>query len=179
MIYSVANDTVQGAVNADKLGSEIIAADCVINFKGIEIQGDVLSILCDEAEDPSGLDAVIHAHVAVTLDDNKTRKKIAIDTRSQEIIRDGFTFDGHKFSLSANAQINWVGIVVFQAGLSWPLGLTTDDDYEYDLTLVNLPAFVGAALTVVNTVIASGRALKIECNDAADQAALDAVVDNR
>ena len=83
------------------------------------------------------------------------------------------------FSLSLEAQNNWMGLVLFQSMLSWPIGLTTNDDQEYSLELANLNAFVGTGVNTVKSHIASGRALKLAVNAATDKAGVDAVEDNR
>lgn len=177
--YSISQDIASGTFNSDKLQSEIINANCVTDLKGITSVGDKIIISCAVILDQDVLNAVIHDHVAVTLDDNKTAKKKLIDARTQAIIRSGFYFDGHHFSLSPNAQLNWIGMVVMQGGLPWPLELTTDDDSAYNLEFASLPAFVGSGMTIVNMQLMAGRALKEACNNASTQEELDAVVDTR
>lgn len=178
MNYSVSQDTAQGAVNCEKLQSEIVAAGCATNLRGIQVQGDVLQILCDTA-DQAALDSIVHNHVAVSLDDNRNAKLEAIDNRTDEIIAGGFEFDSNYFSLSNEAQQNWIGMAVFQAALSWPVTVTTRANIGYSLSLLNLNAFIGAGMAVIKAAVDSGRALKIQCVNAQTQADLDAVVDNR
>lgn len=181
MIYSVSVDTVQGAVNSDKLVAELATAACLSGVPIIQVVGDSIHILNDlgDGHNKSYVDAVVGAHIAVSLDDKKVAKKKAIDVKTQSIIRQGFDFDGNHFSLSPNAQLNWIGIVVMQSAITWPLSITTDTDGDYDLAHGNLPYFVGTAMTMVGNYLASGRALKVACNAATTQAELDAVVDDR
>lgn len=179
--YSVANDTAAGAVNADRLTDEINTAACLNNFTGIQVVGDQLRILGDLADGHpmSDLDSVIHAHVAISLDDNKAAKCQAIDDRTDAIIADGFTFDGNAFSLSGEAQTNWLGLCVLQSALTWPVAITTGHNAQYMLPLTSLGAFIATGMGTIKSAVDSGRTLKVAAMTAANQADLDAVVDNR
>lgn len=177
--FSISEDIASGTFNSDKLQREIIAANCVTDLKGITSVGDKLIISCLEVIDQDALNAVIHDHVAVSLADNKATKIIAIDAKTTAIIRAGFDFDGNHFSLSISAQQNWTGLFVFKDFLSWPMGITNDANATYDLTLENLVPFVLSGAAIVQTAVGTGRALKIAVDAAANQAALDAVVDTR
>lgn len=177
-IYSLANDVNGKEVDAEKLRDEIATSGLVIGFDGLTVQGDTITV-SGNASDQAALDLIVKNHVPKTLDDKKTEKKQAIDNRTDAIIAAGFEFDGNRFSLSTEAQTNWLGLLILQGMMSWPVGITNSDDNTYSLALANLNAFIGTGMTVIATAVGTGRALKVACNAAADQAALDAVVDSR
>ena len=116
------------------------------------------------------------------LDYLKARRYEEVDKRTQELISEGFVYDSVTFSLSSMAQTNWIGMK--QAAdlslLTYPFAVSTKDDGEYELDdLADLDAFYQTALGVKITHLGSGRALKVSIKDAVDEAALDAIVDNR
>ncbi|HSG29084.1 MAG TPA: hypothetical protein VLA34_11435, partial [Candidatus Krumholzibacterium sp.] len=100
----------------------------------------------------------------------KSIKNGAIDKRTQELIAEGFSFDGKTFSMSANAQRNWIALRANSDLLTWPVSITTIDDDEYSLSLANLPAFEGAGMAAGAGHYNSGRALKLQVNAATDKA---------
>lgn len=115
----------------------------------------------------------------------KQRKLADIDARSNEIIDEGITFDGHLFSLSANAQLNWNSIfTAMQGGL-----IPADADFEvstkependkYLLTPDKRNAFFGLILSTVSTILAGGRALKQQVKNATNKEQVEAVIDDR
>lgn len=118
------------------------------------------------------------SYETVTLGE-KEAKNTLIDTRTQELIAQGFAFDGHVFSLSPAAQMNWSGLKTFEALLAWPVKITANGDLEYSLAQANLVPFVGTALGTIAAHYTSGRALKLQVNAATTQAEIDAVVDDR
>jgi hypothetical protein len=110
---------------------------------------------------------------------NKKRKIIAIDTRTDQLIKQGFAFDGQQFSLSLNAQVNWLGLKTLEAVMTWPVNVATLNSDQYSLAQANLIPFVGTAAATVQARLDSGRTLKVSLNNATTQAELDAVLDNR
>jgi len=148
--------------------------------------GNVEIIFPDEisAGEKTILDGIVadqkSNYIANQLAKNKTFRLAIIDFRTKELILDGFTYDSEAFSLSQEAQINAHGLMISAAGLSYPVKVTTKSDGEYSFVdAAAIAAYYGAGLTQKKTHIDSGRSLKISCNDAADQAALDLVIDNR
>ncbi len=86
-----------------------------------------------------------------------------VDKASRDRINPGFTFDSKRFSLSKEAQINWIGLLsVVNAGIlsleGQGVSVSTIDDDEYFVTDI---AFFAAAFTAVSTILAEGRAEKI------------------
>ena len=178
MQYSIVADVTSGTVNAEKLRQEIVAAQCVQGAPRLIIIGDTIEI-ANEVLDQTALNTIIHDHVALSLSDLKATKVLDIDARTREIIAGGFAFDGQTFSLSEQAQMNWLGLITLQDMATWPKEVTTNADTAYSLTLGNLPTFIGAGMAVIDGAVAAGRTLKIAANAATTQAELDAVVDTR
>lgn len=177
--YSISQDTAAASVNTDKLRIEIALASCTSGVVNVMVQGDILSLSCDVITNQEALDAVVHAHVAVSLDDVKNTKRTAIDTKTNAIISTGFAFDGHTFSLSAEAQRNWLGVYALRDVLTFPLNTTCQPFGIYSLTTENLTGFITAAFSKVAYAITTGQVLKAQTAAAATQEELDAVVDTR
>lgn len=115
----------------------------------------------------------------ITLDAAKAAKIQAIDMRTVQLIGSGFTFDGSEFSLSANAQINWIGMKTLESLINWPLNITTKSDNQHSLPQSQLNSFVGTAKGVVQAHLDSGRALKVSVNACTTTAEVDAITDTR
>ena len=177
--YSVSNDTADGTLDVSKLSREIVASNSIEAFESITESGDELQVSGASVLNQTALDAVIHAHMAVTFADKKAEKVLAIDARTRAIIAEGFAFDSHRFSLSPQAQTIWLGLISLQAMFSWPVGITDNSDTTYMLEQANIGPFVGTGCGTIAAAIGSGRALKIAANAATTQAELDAVVDGR
>lgn len=110
----------------------------------------------------------------------KQEKNYQIDRRTRQLISGGFVYDGKRFSLSRNAQINWLGLDARITVETYPLSIVTADDEPY--TIANqgeAKALVDAAYAAKRGHQLSGAAKKIEVDRAADIAAVDAVVDDR
>lgn len=118
-------------------------------------------------------------HTALTLAQMKANKNASIDARTQALISNGFAFDGHGFSLSPAAQMNWSGLKTFEAILTWPVKVTANGDVEYPLAQANLIPFVGTALGTVAAHYTSGRVLKLLVNACTTEAQVEAVMDSR
>ena len=176
MIYSINSDVDLREVNAELLQQEILTAGAT--SCGILIQNDSLNINAPGITDEA-LALIVKNHDSFPLPSKKKSRVLEIDTRTREIIDGGFTFDGHQFSLSQNAQMNWLGMAVLQGALSWPVGITDQTDHTYSLALADLPTFVGIGMTVIKSSVDSGRTLKEAALSAANKSALDAVVDAR
>ncbi len=120
----------------------------------------------------------------LTLADYKKLRLNEIDNRTQELILQGFSFGSpvETFSLSEPAQTNWIGLKqAADAGMiTFPTSVSTKDDGEYSIAdAAELANFYGAGLAAKKSHLDSGRSLKISINSAADEAAVDAVVDSR
>jgi hypothetical protein len=113
----------------------------------------------------------------------KAAKVAAIDARTDELIAAGFTYASKQFSLSLTAQAKMMGThqVKDNVALIYPINWNTIDDLDV-YAIANAADLEGFYLTGLGTVRArldSGTTLKDAVRAAADQAALDAVVDTR
>ena len=115
----------------------------------------------------------------ISLEQAQLSKIQAIDFRTVQLISVGFTYDGKEFSLSTNAQVNWIGMKTLESLISWPLNITTKKDNQHSLPQTELNTFVGTAKGVVQSHLDSGRALKVATNACTTVAEVDAIVDNR
>ena len=111
-------------------------------------------------------------------------KNLAIDTKTSELLARGFIFDGEIFSLSLAAQSNWIGLQLsiaqgFLNENSFPFKISTIDNKEYSLSWANRNAFFGGVLSTITSILAAGRALKIQVNNATTVSGVDAIVDSR
>ena len=112
----------------------------------------------------------------------KKEKNMMVDKRTNELIDVGFVYNGNVFSLSAEAQMNWVALK--QADtlgfITYPVGISTKDDREHILVdTVGLVAFYVVGLATIKTAIDSGRILKVLINDAVDEMAVASIQDTR
>lgn len=117
--------------------------------------------------------------LSITLAELKQLRYNEIDGKTAALIAPGFTYDGKQFSLSVTAQMNWNGLKTNEADFSWPVAISTIDNYEYSLAQANLSAFWTAGRDVVKAALDGGRDLKKQIYDAIDEAAVNAIVDNR
>ena len=161
------------------LHSEVESSGHVSGFQGIQVTGTEVDILGDSIIDEPSLDAVVSAHDGDSLESLKNEKITEIDTRTQELIAEGFVFDSNRFSLSLAAQKNWLGLKVLESLITWPISITTFDDSMYSLSQANLVPFLGTGEAVIQAHLDSGRLLKIQVASAIDKAALAVIVDNR
>lgn len=116
----------------------------------------------------------------LSLVEYKQLKNSLIDNKTQELIHNnGFAFDSKNFSMSTDAQANWIGLKSMEALLTFPVEITTSTDEAYSLTQANLNAFCGTALATKQAHLDSGRAIKIQVNTCTTEIEIDAVEDNR
>lgn len=118
--------------------------------------------------------------VAESLERYKTKKKLAIDLKTQQLIGQGFTYASKIFSLSANAQLYWSNLLNIPSG-DFPLTVNTLDDLDsYNIAdTTDAQGMYGAALSAVKGHLTSGTALKEQVRAATTKAEVDAVVDSR
>lgn len=104
-----------------------------------------------------------------------------IDSRSGELISEGFVYGGKTFSLSSNAQLNLTGADSARADLTYPVTWNNIDDTD-TLDVADATDMHNMYLQALGTKKAhldSGTALKEQIRNAVDRAAMEAVVDNR
>jgi hypothetical protein len=124
---------------------------------------------------------------APDLDQLKEARYVEIDERTQALIAEGFDYNGHRFSLSANAQQYWNGLGGLVAnGLLQPSDFPLyvnglhDADEPYgisDATDAVMIFATGAA--TVKARLGSGTTLKNAIRDAATVGEVNAVHDER
>lgn len=138
------------------------------------------SAMC--AED-SGLDIVKIIKGIQTAGSAYYKNKVcdAIDAKTDEIIARGFTFDGSVFSLSIEAQKNyiWFYILFSKGTLPDNTEVTTMGNLAYAISLSKAQAFFDTASYMIATILGSGRDLKVQVMSSNDIAALQAFVDPR
>lgn len=201
----------QKEVNSEKLHLEIAAVFSDIMEATKYSNGGVyyVHVLFENDKTSSEwltIDGVVSAHELVSLQDLKNTKNAEIDSKTQALIREGFTFDNNTFSLSDHAQRNWVaiesilalnainqllitnpsdaaGIIATLNGTlasMFPLAVSTLDDKEYSFTsFADYVNFYSTGFSIANGHYMSGRALKDQVNQATDVAGINNVIDNR
>lgn len=95
----------------------------------------------------------------MTIEQAKQEKFGLIDTKTQELIFQGFVFAGLKWSLSINAQINWNNIPQMPE-FAFPLNMQDMDGTNYVLSYEERMNFYYTAMAAKNTHLQSGNALK-------------------
>lgn len=134
------------------------------------------------------------------LEVEKMNKVLAIDARTSQLIKAGFTYDGQSFSMSENAQRNWTALAsalgfligigcnetactnaLAMGGGYYPIS-TVDEETYYFTSKAAFDGFFNAYLSYQSDPsypLGSGRVLKAQVSAATNQAELEAVVDNR
>lgn len=114
----------------------------------------------------------------MTLDELKDIRYTEIDMRTQELIAQGFPFDGHIFSMSLTAQINWSNFPNLPDAL-FPLTIIDISEAPYICSLANKMNFYYSALNAKNGPLQSGGLLKAQIKACVDEACVNAIIDNR
>lgn len=113
------------------------------------------------------------------LDELKNIRYEEIDIKTATLILQGFEYDSTQFSLSKMAQLNWQVLKNNTSSFTWPMDISTKNNYKYSLLENNVGSFWNAAKNKVKQHLDSGRALKVQIYDASTQEEVDAIVDNR
>lgn len=203
--------TYSKSINASRLYNDIIDVFQDINKFTEQRDPDTITVGFTNAKSSAEwqtIDQIVTNHISVSLEDIKETKNKEIDERTQNLMDFGFSHETKIFSLSNNAQRNWIGIVTYldilyteaiansdprPTTLSeefaikdavdsavFPIGVSTKDDGEYDITdIADLKVFYQTGFGTANSHYMSGRALKQLVNDATDAEGVAAVVDNR
>jgi hypothetical protein len=132
-------------------------------------------------------DSIIYftsTHVELTIDELKNKRCQEVDLKTEQLIFSGFSFDGKLFSLSDNAQRNWMGIsAAISAGLlteqDFPFTLSAKDDTIYKLSWANRNNFMACVLRGISIPKGAGTALKNQILLAQTIEEINAIVDNR
>ena len=106
-----------------------------------------------------------------------------IDTRTEELIKQGFLYKGLVFSLSQNAQINILALHETRndPALLYPVAYSTlDDSNHYDvIDATDLHNMYLTALATKKAHVDTGTTLKNSIRDAVNEAAVALIIDNR
>jgi hypothetical protein len=166
-------------INVALPGKPIGVVERKTQIEVIHNDGDLLS------GDKTTLDTVVSDHKVNasvrSLDISKESRKEEIDRKTRNLIAEGFTYSAKVFSMSANAQSKWHALHADRANHTYPVVILTMDETD-EVSLADtlaVEAFYTAMVTEVRGHIDSGATLKKSIRDAADQAAIDAVVDGR
>jgi hypothetical protein len=114
----------------------------------------------------------------MTLDELKDIRYAEIDMNTQYLISQGFPFDGHAFSMSITAQINWSNFPNLPDAL-FPLTIVDILEAPYVCSLANKMNFYYSALNAKNTWLQTGGILKAQIKACVDEACVTAIIDNR
>jgi hypothetical protein len=116
-----------------------------------------------------------------SLADQKRGKVSNVDSKTDDLIAAGFAVDGKAFSASDAAQLKWLGMYTSRSDLSYPVTVPTKDDTQFAslVDATDVVTYYTALLARIQTVLTGGVTLKALISAAADQAELDAIVDNR
>ena len=175
-------DTTGKTINHSKLNQEISDSGSIVNFAGAVSATNKFIVYGDSIADQTTLDNIVLNHEAVSLDEYKLNRIKDIDQRTQELISNGFPYDGEMFSLSEHAQLNWIGMKTADISdlLTFPMGITTIDDKEYLIqSKTSLTTFYITGLGYKKAILDSGRSLKTQIKTAVDVAGIDGVIDAR
>ena len=106
-----------------------------------------------------------------------------INFKTTELIDGGYTWDSKQFPLSTNGQINLVGLVhaANLNMLTFPIDINTiDDESRHPIAdVTEVYNMFGTALGTKKAYLDSGTTLKDAIMAAVDEAAVQAIVDNR
>lgn len=116
--------------------------------------------------------------IGLDLQQFKNYRYQQVDEKTGSLIGAGFSFDGRTFSMSLNAQINWSNFPNLPDGL-FPLNIMDITENVYVLALANKINFYLSALNYKNAQLQSGSILKGQIKACADDACVNAIIDNR
>jgi hypothetical protein len=116
----------------------------------------------------------------LTFADYKQLRYTELDAQTDVLLLSGFTYDTKQFSLSLNAQTNWTGLKTNTSDFTWPVEVSTLTEGEnYNLANADVVAFWNAGKDRLQAVLDGGRAKKAAILAAVDEAAVDAIIDDR
>lgn len=136
-----------------------------------------------------GIDIYVHklvsdltaGELADELTLHKEQKLQAIDGKTGALINVGVDYGSpsEHFSLSSNAQINWLGLYVKKSVLTYPYEITCESGSYMIIDLTDMENFTDAIMGFIEDHVDSGRAFKASVQAATDLSEVDAVVDSR
>lgn len=178
--YTISTDISAGAVNSEKLTNELFLSGDIQGYDGINIHGEFLDVYGDVFNEID-VDALILNHIPKTLEEAKIEKNEEINDKTGDLISAGYAHSGMQFSLSIEAQVNIIGLLLAKDGLTYPVDFNNlDDTDQHQIVDANeIVLIFNTALVTKKTILDSGTALKQQVEAATNQYELDAIVDNR
>jgi len=111
-----------------------------------------------------------------TVSDYRAAVIAAIDRRTQDRINSGFTFSGRQFSLSTQAQQNWMVMFLTRTDQTYPLDVSAADHGSFRLANASAVAsFFTAARAAIKGHLDAGRDAKVAALAAVTMNDLDAI----
>ena len=154
--------------------------------KKFKVQGDKLKVYFKvelDQDQYNELNDLVTNHQSECVDHCKAKKYVEIDTRTEELISFGYTYQEKQFSLSANAQTNILALFSTrnEPEFSYPVRYNTIDDTDYyDITdATDLKNMYLTALATKKGHVDSGTALKDQVRAATTEEEIEAITDNR
>jgi hypothetical protein len=133
--------------------------------------------------DWSVVDTVVAAHTGEkpeTLDELKSRRIKEINDKTDYLVHTGYvTLNGINFSTAFVSQFNITALKDHTASFTFPKDITTYEQDTYQIEEADVDTLWVLMKDNVDAKLDAGRVLKKSIIDAADKAAVDAVVDNR
>ena len=143
-----------------------------------DIENDKLTI--GSLDKKASLIYLTGAIVPQNLAEYKEFKNSIIDAKTKTLIEQGFVYNSVLFSASETAQRNFMAVDQFKDDLTYPFGVSTKLDGEYDITdAIEAHSFTLTALGTIESHYGSGRALKQLVNACVSETEVDAIEDNR
>jgi hypothetical protein len=119
--------------------------------------------------------------ITVSFDDIKARKKQEINKKTDTLIAQGITHNSVEFKINVEKEISAMALNAARsagADMAGKKFRAKDQTYTF-VDTADFDAWFNAAFARVESLLVSGSELKDQVDAAADQAALDAIVDNR
>jgi hypothetical protein len=133
-------------------------------------------------EEETILSSCVTSHSETVLANEKTRRTVEVDRRTDEIILRGFSYDGKTFEMDESARANFQSLHYFvkQGFIPLPTAVNTVDDQIYYVTSSGqLDQLVGSGLQTYYGVLQGGWALKLQMRACTTLEQLYAIVDTR
>jgi len=172
------NDTDSATVSVGPFSLDTLMAQSA----GLFITGNHLLVVRPDASNPSLWWVYGYGNLKPTaLEDFKKQKCETIDNRSQILIGKGFTYNNQTFSLSLDAQVKWLGLLVGSSQIQFPYTVPTNDNTETFAIpdVATIQTMYGTAMGTVSSILSSGTTLKALVNAASDIDAVNNIIDSR
>lgn len=104
----------------------------------------------------------------------------AIDAKTAVLLAAGFAYDGRNFGLDPASVLNWHGVMLASAGLTYPFTIADTAGAAYQLaSAAAVQAWYAAGVTRSAAIQQGGIAIKAQINAATSAAAIAAITDSR